>query len=147
MVAGWSLAVGERADEVDLGEHQVVHPRRVASWPQIATLTTVPPGRTEPIAEAEHRVDAGALERDVRARAAGEVADRVGHVRLGRVEHHVGARAAVALALRAAAGSTDDHLVRRPTALSAAVVTSPIGPAPNTAAVPPGLIPDSRTAW
>ena len=41
----------------------------------------------------------------------------------------------------------DDHLRPAPAALSAAVVTRPIGPEPNTAAVPPGLIPDSRTAW
>ena len=34
-----------------------------------------------------------------------------------------------------------------PAAFSAAVVTSPIGPDPKTAAVPPGLMPERRTAW
>jgi hypothetical protein len=40
---------------------------------------------------AEHGVDTRALERHVRTRAAGQVADGVRHVDLGRVEHLVGA--------------------------------------------------------
>ena len=50
------------------------------------------------------------------------------------------APATEAFSLRAAAGSTTITWPA-PTALSAAVVTSPIGPAPNTAAVPPGRQP------
>ena len=48
------------------------------------------------------------------------------------------APATVAFALRAAAGSTT-MTCPAPVAFSAAAVTSPIGPAPNTTAVPPGF--------
>ena len=144
MVGRVVLAVGERPDEVDLGEHQLVHrdPGLVAPDRHVHDRAA---GAHRPDRRAEHGVDARALERDVGARATGEVADRVGHV-TSVGSSTSSAPAPGALALRTAAGSTTNTF-DAPAALSAAVVTSPIGPEPNTAAVSPGLSPDSRTAW
>ena len=96
---------------------------KLAEWPQIATFTTVPPGRTEPTACAStastpaHSNATSAPAPPVRSRIA------VGHVDLGRVEHLVRARAG---RLRLAdGGRLDDEDLRRARGLSAAVGDEP----------------------
>ena len=117
----------------------------VAGWPQMATLTTRPPGRTAPIADAStasmpaHSNATSAPAPPVRSRTASPTSVSVG-------SSTTSAPAIAAFAFRAAAGSTE-MICPAPVAFSEATVTSPIGPAPYTTAVPPGFRPESRTAW
>ena len=144
MVAGWSPQYASVPMRL-ISENTSSFTAKLAEWPQIATLTTVPPGRTDPTALAStastpaHSNATSAPLPPVRSRIAEGTSTSVG-------SSTSSAPAPGALALRTAAGSTTKTF-SAPAALSAAVVTRPIGPEPNTAAVSPGLSPESRTAW
>ena len=137
-------AVGEGADEGHLAHDEVVH----RDLGQMAPDGDVDDGAARPDGPdrgGERGVDAGAFEGDVRSCPTGEIANGGGRVIGCRVEHDLGAGGR-RLRLRAAAGSTT-ITVPAPVASSAAMVASPIGPAPKTAAVPPSGSPESRAAW